>query len=542
MKTHAQTHSNPHALIFGLLLAIYPLLFAPFGINETDGGFLTGLGWQLLSGKKLYSEIIYVRPPLSIWWRAAELWLLPDSLEIMAERTFFYWKVGIYSFLAAAILADGPRCWWLASLGFVVSVHCYPAAAWHTVDGILMSVAALFFLLKNERNPVIFNALAGIFTVAAMLCKQSFFPLAAIFFVLLFLKKSRPVLLAGTASFFGAASLFLFWLHQNGIWDDYFFWTGEASSLAEAWQHGFLDFLDIDLRVLLISISGAALFWAAALYRPNSVGRSASQLNLVATGFLLGATVSYLVQLIHNQSFTVPVSQSRLLFDAAVGLLVFRIFKTRNWKKELPLAALLSVSWMAAVSWGYNFPLLFATPWLAGFVFFEVENRSESRPFLKMVAPFLPLAIAVLTFAGGYQFIYRDGRRAEMTEPLGPIFPKLNGVFTDRATAEKYADLRRLHQKWPGPLAVLPSFPLANYLFDERPPLPLDWESSLETNGHNELIINALSQTGLVILIEKSCLDHLLTDSKYAVAAHVFQYFQKVDESSDFLVFQKNSR
>ncbi|MEZ4921372.1 MAG: hypothetical protein R2792_19920 [Saprospiraceae bacterium] len=32
-----------------------------------------------------------------------------------------------------------------AALAFVLSVHAYPAASWHTVDGILMAVFALYF-------------------------------------------------------------------------------------------------------------------------------------------------------------------------------------------------------------------------------------------------------------------------------------------------------------------------------------------------------------------------------------------------------------
>ena len=173
--------------LFFCLLVTYPLAYAPYGVNETDGGFITGLAWQILQGKQLYTEVIYVRPPLTVWLRALELCLLPTNWAILAERVFFYWKIGLAAWLAADALAFGKKKWQLAALGFVVSAHSYPAAAWHTVDGVLFGTIGLWcFFRKPETSakPLIFSFLAGVFSVLAMLCKQSFFPLAVVIFAL----------------------------------------------------------------------------------------------------------------------------------------------------------------------------------------------------------------------------------------------------------------------------------------------------------------------------------------------------------------------
>ena len=52
--------------LFFSLLAAYCLCYAPYGVNETDGGFVTGLAWQTLQGKTLYGDVVYVRPPLPV--------------------------------------------------------------------------------------------------------------------------------------------------------------------------------------------------------------------------------------------------------------------------------------------------------------------------------------------------------------------------------------------------------------------------------------------------------------------------------------------
>ena len=100
---------NSRKWLFFSVLALYSMAYAPFGINETDGGFITGLAWQVLSGKQLFTEIIYVRPPLPIWFRAAELAVLPENWAVFAERILFFWKIGLYSLLAADILVEKSR-------------------------------------------------------------------------------------------------------------------------------------------------------------------------------------------------------------------------------------------------------------------------------------------------------------------------------------------------------------------------------------------------------------------------------------------------
>jgi hypothetical protein len=130
---------------FGLLVLLYMALYCPYGINESDGGFLTGLAWQWLCGKTLYGDIVYVRTPLPIWFRAAELTLLPEEWAILGERVLFYLKVATYSALGTLLLLPKrPHGGGVAMLAFMLSAHNYPPTAMHTIDGLLWAFGCCF--------------------------------------------------------------------------------------------------------------------------------------------------------------------------------------------------------------------------------------------------------------------------------------------------------------------------------------------------------------------------------------------------------------
>ncbi|MEN9415215.1 MAG: hypothetical protein RLZ62_1519, partial [Bacteroidota bacterium] len=163
------------ALFFALLPA-YCVIYAPYGVNETDGGFLTGLAWQVLNGKLLYQDIIYVRPPLPVLLRALELKLLPETFSELGMRWIFYLEVWLFAYMGARLLAKGNRMWLIAVFGFIISAHNYSPKSWHTTDGIFFATLSAFLLLGEKRT--LWQALGGGMAVfAAMLCKQSFYPL-----------------------------------------------------------------------------------------------------------------------------------------------------------------------------------------------------------------------------------------------------------------------------------------------------------------------------------------------------------------------------
>lgn len=519
----------PWKFLFFSVLIAYCLLYAPCGANETDGGFFTGLAWQVLNGKALYGEVIYVRPPLPVWLRAGELLLLPDNFAMLGERLIFYLKVGLYSWLGAAVLSSGRQKWMLATFGFVVSAHCYPPMAWHTVDGILFSMLGIWFLAKIQtwRGSV----LAGISIFAALLCKQSFYPMAVVFIGLLLapnfpkIENFRKVA-SGFAAFFFCTALFFNYLYSNDLLENYFQMTGSSTSGSQALQHGLLDFFRIKPLLALCSILLLApVAWS--FWKGKNVRLAAwcwgVWLALLAT--------SYALEVWQRQEFTPPFAQSRLLFG--VGLLSLAFIRSSFIVHHLSIFA---ISWCAAVSWGYNLPILFSTPWV--FVVMEISRHLIQQVYPRWRLNWLNLCSLILllaVFRLGYEFVYRDGRRSEMTEHLGQIFPQLGGIYSTPEKSRLYLGLKNLAARYPN-FKALPAFPQANFLAKTRPPLPLDWVVKRETNGDNTLILKNLKENEPILFIEKKYASNIQTDPELSLTRELLRSGTILDETPHFWV------
>jgi hypothetical protein len=529
-------------LVFFLLLAGYCLYYAPFGINETDGGFLTGLAWQVLSGKTLYQDIVYVRPPVPVWLRALELHLLPESWAILGERWIFYGKVALYSWLGAAVLTSGAERWILAVFGLVVSAHCYPPMAWHTVDGILFAVLAAWLLLKDTPATVFAS---GLILVGSLLCKQSFYPLLPVFLVFAALKPEEPMRSATLflSGFLLGAGIFASYLWMEGSLASFLAMTAGAASGNQALEHGLLDFFRITPE---LAIPGLALL-LPAFY--GYFKKRNSNISLYCWGlWLLALPLSYAAITWWRQDHTVPFAQSRAMFGLAVCILAFlpanakersllsRLVETFRHQRAAWL--LLAVSWSAAVSWGYNLPILFATPWIWAAMLCSGQLYHVSTvQFSKKILTGVYLLLLVLAFRVGYSFIYRDGKRGDMDQDLGRVFPSLRGIYSDKETAERYSELKILADRYPN-FAVLPAFPQANYLSQTYPPLPLDWVVNRETNGNNRLIEEAIKQKKPVLFLQKSFLEKIPADPELSLTRYHLETGQRLEENQYFIVIQ----
>lgn len=536
-----------YPVVFFVIVVAYCLFYAPYGINETDGGFITGLAWQVLSGKTLYQDIIYVRPPLSVWLRVLELKVLPEAWSVLGERYFFYIKVAFYTWLASDLLSKGAARWVLAIMGFIISVHSYPACAWHTIDGILYAVLALWLYAGRSRNtPATWlrSVLAGLCFCAALLCKQSFYPLLAVFpIVFLFWDQSQKKqrLLGFSIGTLGAILLFFNYLYQNNTLESYLQLTGSAASGGQALQHSLIDYLRIKpalaLFTLILLTPVGWWFWKQAKVTTAAI-----------TWYLwLGLLVAaYVIDIWQRQEFTAPFSQARLLF--LVGLTYAFGQFVKWWKLRPPhtfrlpdslarLILLLAVSWSASVSWGYNLPILLATPWL--FAIFEI-NRILWQAQRKTTYPAWLHLASIALFLGiarfSYEFVYRDGFRSELTIDMGTVFPQLNGIYSSPETAALYRDLKSLQQRYGPDFAVLPAFPQAHFLTNTAPVLPLDWVVKREINTDSLLVINALKIEKPVLFIEKSYKDKIDTDPELALTRQALHTGKWMGETPHFWI------
>lgn len=542
--------------LFWGLLAAYCCYYAPYGINETDGGFLTGLAWQVLSGKTLYADLVYVRPPVPVWLRALEMSIIPDQWAILGERWLFYGKVALFSWLGAATLAAGVQRWMLAAFSFVVSAHCYPPAAWHTVDGILLGALSIW-LFRNWRSATT-AVLSGLCLAGCMLCKQSFYPMPFIWGALVFIYAPRRdggkepieyqtvnVEYGGIATsltsrntmaimaFALASVLFICYL----AWTDTFsgFWrlTSGAASGGQAVQHGVLDYFRISP---LVAIPGAILLTPVVWWLVRA--RRAGLAFAAWCALLIFLVASFGWTIYQRQEFTVPFAQTRFFFWIAAGWGAYRFWKKYwEWRQTLSFFALLGLSWCASVSWGYNLPILFALP--SVYAVLDISGALYRAVFRQPRPSWLPaLALTGLLtlFRMGCEFVYRDGPRHAMQVHLGEIFPKLNGIYSNNETATLYRELRDLAGRYGPNFKTLPAFPQSSFLADSYPPLPLDWVVKREMQACADQVKQVLQQQNPILFIEKNYGSQLNTDPEMQLTMECLIKGKILEETLHFWV------
>jgi hypothetical protein len=578
---------NIWQLAFWIIALAYAVVYSSFGLNDTDSGFITGLAWEVLHGKVLYKDLSYVRPPLPVWLRSLELYLLPDSLEIRAERWAFYLKMAITAACSARLFAKGNLRWQLALLTFIVSVHSYPPASWHTVDGVLFASIGLYFVQKNRNWAIPLVALAALFSE---LSKQVFLITPCVLAAwLLFSGRYRQLFFAVLCYAFGKF-LFLALLHYQGALSLYRQMTSGATDTAALWQHGVYDFFDMPW-LFWVFLAGFVCFQALDYYectlRLSSQFKQRIYVGKLALTITIFAVlvVSLLAQTYNRQAFTAPFAQTRLLWWIGLISLIVLCIRNNNRQEVLALGACTAINWASAVSWGYNLPVflpvagvyglwrftlksdsmlksdltLNSSPaerdlaprlgWWYGlkrWLFFLLNEKNKTQSQESNLAPFpleraggeVYLTFIIITllcsFHYGYQFIYRDGKRSEMHYHLGEIYPKLQGIYSDSDTYLKYRSLQEMFKKYPD-ATVLPTMTLANYLQNRQGNLPLQWVVEREF-GFVSWSHWLEQSRGAVFLVEHHLLEAMASNKQYLFAQTVLSGSVVLEDGEYFRV------
>ncbi len=508
------------------LPVFYAAYYAPYGINDSDGGFLTGLAWHLQCGEALYRDVIYVRPPLPVWGRWLELQLLPENLAVIGERCIFYLKVWIYSLLGAGLLAQKTDRWVLTALGFVVSVHCYPPAAWHTIDGILLATAGFAALW---RWPFVGSALIG----GALLCKQSFYPLALLWCCALqplgqltgfSSPGKRSVLVENAVKIAGFALPFLLVYSAVDVCAMWPLIAGSAQG-GQAWQFGVVKYFSINP---VTAIGAAGLIPVIWHY---STGKDRVWALLGWYFFLGWLIVRYIYAIWSTTEFTLPFAQTRLLFGVAV---LYWLWRARRDRAVLAQgAAALAIAWTASISWGYALPILFSTP----MVWAALSISRDLQPRAPRWFNFIMLLILLGVFRYAYECVYQNGRRVYMTAHLGDIFPALRYIYSTPITAARYSELRDLVQKYPN-FKTLPTFTAAHYLTRRTPTLPLDWVARREYNADEAPLLRADSLNRPVYFLGQYSEKQLLNDPELIFTRQIMETREKIETRAFFDVYR----
>jgi len=528
MNLLLEIYKNPFKYLFFALLIFYVLVYTPYGLEDGDMGSIFGISWSMFNGYFPYKDFVYIKPPFSPYFHSLLLYITEDYAYVI-NRGLYFVQVFMYSYLASKLLfkivgiSKQDLAYFVAIVGALISIHNYAPMPWNTIDGIFFSVIGLTFLFRN--NPKIWHFFLGaLFISLGVLCKQSFFffPVFIVLY-LLFFKKFKE---ATYFVFFGiiTALSFIAVLYFNGALEMFFDQMFSFTSGSSLFKTGFRSYyLSVKFNIYYV-IGFIILIFLAKKFTSKNVVFS---ITMIAIG---GVFIYLYVK--YNAYYTVKYGLIQVLFIASVGLCLVRLFSERSYAF---LLLMLSLSWCASISNGFNTPIDFSTPFVFAIVLFAYNNETIKMPRL------LGIAI-VLFFLGifyyGYQFPYNDSQRSLLTYNMDAIFPRLKGVKSDKETYNKYKELQELSQEYSN-FTILPSVTLGHYITNTTNPIGVDWVFNHHLANQLPNYIHKLEDENITVFLEnfENHIDNYEETSNLTV--YVRDKWKLIETRTYFRVYQK---
>lgn len=464
----------------------------PYGFEDTDTGYIFGSSWNIYNGQIPHRDFIYTRPAIPAFFHTLFLFI-SETYAYLLDRGFFYVQIFVYSLLGAKLLfekfniASKATVYFIAALGAIVSIHNYPPMAWNTIDGVFFSMIGIYLLVRSKTSP--YQLFLGSFCIMlGMFSKQSFYFMPLFVFVYFVLLKDWKRLKYYTI--FGAISgvLYLAFKFGNGSLAPFFEQTFQRTSSSAL--------VDAGIKAYYLALK-FHIFYVAGILLIIWIGNKFIQRKyLYVFTNLIFATLISVFYIEHSDRWSVVMYILQLVFIISVLLALYRYKKERGY---LLLLLLLTLSWSASISNGYRTPIHFSLPMVFALyvMFFKPEEKQITGKLSLLV-----LGLFLITFYIGYQTIYRDSNRKELTYSMGDIFPQLKFIKSDKETYDQYSELKQLAIAHPN-FTVVPSVTHAHYLTKTINPIGTDWPLDVEINNEAERLVQELAEKNASVFLEK---------------------------------------
>ncbi|MFC7358425.1 hypothetical protein ACFQO1_12060 [Jejudonia soesokkakensis] len=495
MRVNTTLTARIFQVLFYGLCVLYIIFYMPYGLEGTDTGYIFGSSWNIYNGELPHRDFIYTRPAIPAFFHTIFLFI-SETYGYVLDRSFFYIQVFFYSFLGAKLLTEHfsieskTTLYYLAIIGALVSIHNYPPMGWNTIDGIFFWMIGIFLFLKlkTSKLALFFGVL---FMILGTFSKQSFYFMP--FFLGLYLLLTKDWYRLKYYILFG-----VLWL---GLYIGFKALTGSLTPLLEQ------TFTRTEGGSLYSA--GVRSYWLAVKFNYAYI---ALAIFMALMGLFLGKRkLGYLVLNIiiitafismYQQEDSIRVVKSSLLQVLFIIAVIHGLFMLRKNTKYLLLFLLLSLSWSASISGGFKTPILFSLPIVFGlYDLYFTKDRSENKITYSVYG--LTIIGFLVTFFIGYQTIYRDSDREQLTYSMGEIFPQLTTIKSDQETYEKYTELKELASEYSN-FTVLPTVTLAHYLTKTVNPIGTDWPHDVEINYKAKDLFSELKAKNSVVFIEKT--------------------------------------
>lgn len=480
-------------LPFLAVVVLHGVLTAPLGIENNDSGFILGLAHQLFLGGALYEDIIYIRPPVTPLLHATAFLPPLSSAPVYADRLLTLFEIAMYSGLSA-VLAGRLFAWrqgfvaGVAALVFLFSMHTQAPMAWHTIDGILFSVLAIFLLHAGVAGRGLLLPLAAACAVLAAGAKQSFYPVPLLLPVLTMLvTRSWRNTLVVVAWEVVAALLLLGVVSMIGSVPGLLSAVSSQTTAQDLFVAGFSNYArDVITSRSLFGVWPLLLvLFFAKPWRGEVSWRSQRFLLAAAWLFVVAIFMFYRDK---GGGVRQPAELVDTLFVGTALFSVLMLARTREtaWAFVVGLHA---IAWCASISWGVMSTMMYAAPPIIT-VAWAIATACERSSGMRLAALAL-IPAAWLAFHEGGRDLYsleEPARREEATIDMADAHPCLRLIKGTPGQFGNYRELAGIISQLSGRnYVVLPNMPLAHVLTGTANPIGIDWAMDAEVGKQGEL-------------------------------------------------------
>lgn len=530
--------NNLFKYLFFALVLFYAIVLSQFGFENWDTGYFTSFSWRILNGQNPYSDFVYKGPPVTLYWHAFWLKVLPESGQYYFTRMVNYILFALQVFFTISAFDKyftfrkfKVDKWAIMCLGFTLSLLNFPAFAWNTTDGLLFASAA-FYAMTFRNSPYLKFAIIALLCLLSALTKQSFYVIPLLFLVWIFIEnglKATLIFLGFTVIYLGLYALFI---HQIAGFEIYSALTTGETNLAGLIYVGIIEYF---LFFHNITISGSILAITLLLTWFTRNQKTTILHNFVRILCLILIVTSIILCLLDEIRIA-----SKVAFVALALLVLYRyIFEKDSIQTLAPAAVALGIAWSASISFGYSYPIFYFTGIMAGII-------SLAYADIKIyIAPRFLILLSIIIFGIGLSNnyrLYREKPLPELTYSMDDVSRKLMYIKTSKENLEKHLELKQLVQKYGPNFIVAPSIPMANYLFDEQSNLPADWIINTEVDRQYDFFVTLASDTNNFVFLEKSYLvgeEMSLADKRQTseISWQIYTKFKKVGETKHFIIY-----
>lgn len=526
--------------LFFIILAFYCLVLSQFGLENWDTGYIPSFSWRIINGQDVYQDFIYKGPPVTLYFHALFMKILPQEGQFFFIRIVSYLLFSLQVYFTVSgfdaiynLKKTGLDKWALILICFIISAHNFGPFPWPTTDGLLFASIAFWLMPKNNLNIYFRLFFIALFSLVSALTKQSFYLIPILFTVWVFINynlKKATLFALYLALLFAA---FIYWITSITTINNFLEQTTNQTKFSDLIKTGFVYYIKcFRNKWILLAVFLFPLLNHFIATRKLQLPKISYYLRWLTCSFF---TASLLFHFFDDQRYA-----SVIFFNCCVVAVFYHYFE----KKEsvvffAPVLVSLVIAWSTSISLGYHFTILFSTGMIMSFVVLYYKDLREilnSKYYFFLIA----ISVCLVSFTSN-KTPYRESSITKLTYRLDSISPKLKYIKTDKDTYEQNLELKQLIQKYGSNFIVAPNTPMAHYIFNTQSKLPADWIISTEVLNKEDVFIKLASDKKNYIFVERTYIDgenlmgEVFTYSK--VTLFIVNNFNRIDQTKHFVVY-----